>query len=186
MKLRVALSKSGELQAINEVNVLSWLFENLKDETARSALPLREKPVLGNCGDHLAIMSTFIEGTPLFNLQDIWPPYGLSPKGERDEIFSRLKQVVTSLDRVGVVHGDINPRNIIVSKNPLMVFLVDFGLATKDGHYLGLLQPRFLPFAHIPPKFASTRLKASNFFLFPSCQDDLDSIRICNLGCGPL
>lgn len=54
----------------------------------------------------------------------------------RCRVFEQLLQAVAYIHRSGVVHNDIKPENILVTRAGNDVRLIDFGLADDDAHYL--------------------------------------------------
>lgn len=54
----------------------------------------------------------------------------------RERVFTQLLQAVAYVHRCGVVHNDIKPENILVTRADNDVRLIDFGLADDDAHYL--------------------------------------------------
>lgn len=57
-------------------------------------------------------------------------------KAMRERVFVQLLQAVAYMHRCGVVHNDIKPGNILVTRADNDVRLIDFGLADNDAHYL--------------------------------------------------
>ncbi|MBO7290516.1 MAG: serine/threonine protein kinase, partial [Bacteroidaceae bacterium] len=57
-------------------------------------------------------------------------------KAMRCRVFEQLLQAVAYIHRSGVVHNDIKPENILVTRAGNDVRLIDFGLADDDAHYL--------------------------------------------------
>ena len=54
----------------------------------------------------------------------------------RRRVFEQLLQAVAYMHRSGIVHNDIKPENILVTRADNDVRLIDFGLADDDAHYL--------------------------------------------------
>lgn len=54
----------------------------------------------------------------------------------RNRVFVQLLQAVSYIHRCGVVHNDIKPENIIITRSDNDVKLIDFGLADNDAYYL--------------------------------------------------
>lgn len=50
------------------------------------------------------------------------------------EIFKQISESIKQIHQVGIIHNDINPSNIIVHTDPLLVKITDFGLSisTRD------------------------------------------------------
>lgn len=51
-------------------------------------------------------------------------------------VFMQLLNAVAYIHRCGLVHNDIKPENIIITRTDNDVKLIDFGLADSDAHYL--------------------------------------------------
>ena len=54
----------------------------------------------------------------------------------RMRVFEQLLQAVSYIHRCGLVHNDIKPENIIITRSDDDVKLIDFGLADSDAYYL--------------------------------------------------
>ena len=54
----------------------------------------------------------------------------------RRRVFEQLVAAVAYIHRSGIVHNDIKPGNILVTRADNDVKLIDFGLADNDAHYL--------------------------------------------------
>lgn len=54
----------------------------------------------------------------------------------RRRVFVQLLQAVAYIHRTGIVHNDIKPENILITRTDNDVRLIDFGLADDDAHYL--------------------------------------------------
>ena len=54
----------------------------------------------------------------------------------RRRVLLQLLQAVSYIHRNGLVHNDIKPENIIISRSDNDVKLIDFGLADSDAYYL--------------------------------------------------
>ena len=54
----------------------------------------------------------------------------------RCRVFEQLLQAVAYIHRSGIVHNDIKPENILITRADNDVRLIDFGLADDDAHYL--------------------------------------------------
>ena len=53
----------------------------------------------------------------------------------RRRVFEQLLQAVAYIHRSGIVHNDIKPENILITRADNDVRLIDFGLADDDAHY---------------------------------------------------
>ena len=54
----------------------------------------------------------------------------------RCRVLEQLLQAVAYIHRSGIVHNDIKPENILITRADNDVRLIDFGLADDDAHYL--------------------------------------------------
>ena len=54
----------------------------------------------------------------------------------RCRVFEQLLQAVAYIHRSGIVHNDIKPENILITRADNDVRLIDFGLADDDANYL--------------------------------------------------
>ena len=54
----------------------------------------------------------------------------------RCRVFEQILQAVAYMHRSGIVHNDIKPENILITRADNDVRLIDFGLADDDAHYL--------------------------------------------------
>ena len=57
-------------------------------------------------------------------------------KAMRERVFVQLLQAVAYMHRCGVVHNDIKPENILITRADNDVRLIDFGLADSDAYYM--------------------------------------------------
>ena len=54
----------------------------------------------------------------------------------RCRVFEQLLQAVAYIHRSGLVHNDIKPENILITRSDNDVKLIDFGLSDNDAYYL--------------------------------------------------
>ena len=54
----------------------------------------------------------------------------------RRRVFEQLLQAMACIHRSGLVHNDIKPENILITRSDNDVKLIDFGLADNDAYYL--------------------------------------------------
>lgn len=54
----------------------------------------------------------------------------------RCRVFEQLLQAVAYIHRSGLVHNDIKPENILITRSDNDVKLIDFGLSDSDAYYL--------------------------------------------------
>lgn len=77
------------------------------------------------------IVMEYVDGRTLTDFLAENPSHSM-----RERVFSQLLQAVAYIHRSGVVHNDIKPENILVTRADNDVRLIDFGLADDDAHYL--------------------------------------------------
>ena len=77
------------------------------------------------------IVMEYVDGRTLTDFLAENPSHSM-----RERLFSQLLQAVAYMHRSGVVHNDIKPENILVTRVDNDVRLIDFGLADDDAHYL--------------------------------------------------
>lgn len=53
----------------------------------------------------------------------------------RKRVFEQLLDVLSYLHRKGVIHNDLSPANILITKTDNAVKIIDLGFADDDGHY---------------------------------------------------
>lgn len=53
----------------------------------------------------------------------------------RKRVFEQLLDVLSYLHRKGVIHNDLSPANILISKTDNAVKIIDLGFADDDGHF---------------------------------------------------
>ena len=94
-----------------------------------SAFTFEDIPSLGPC-----IVMKYVEGVNLDEYLSSHP----STKSKK-RILSQLLSAVGYLHRNGIVHNDLKPANIIISRGGSVednLKLIDFGLSDDDAHYL--------------------------------------------------
>ena len=77
------------------------------------------------------IVMEYVDGRPLSAFLAENPSMAM-----RRRVFVQLLQAVAYIHRSGIVHNDIKPENILVTRADNDVRLIDFGLADDDAHYL--------------------------------------------------
>lgn len=90
-----------------------------------SMVSYKEIPSVGD-----GIIMEYIEGRTLTEFLKESPTLSL-----RCKIFSELLSAIIYIHQKGLVHNDIKPDNIIVTKNGNSLKLLDFGLSDSDAHY---------------------------------------------------
>ena len=77
------------------------------------------------------IVMEFVDGRTLTDFLAENPSQAM-----RRRVFEQLLQAVAYIHRSGIVHNDIKPENILITRADNDVRLIDFGLADDDAHYL--------------------------------------------------
>ena len=85
-----------------------------------------ELPTLGE-----AIVMEYIEGRTLTEYLSENPT-----KQSRHRIVGELLSALSYLHKQGVIHNDIKPENILITRTDDSLKLIDFGLATTDAWYI--------------------------------------------------
>ena len=127
---------------------------------------LRREYELSRGCDHPNIVHTFLYGEFIPGKEGILMEYieGRTltefiaenpPKGVRKRIFSELLDAVDYLHKKGIIHNDLKPDNIIISRNSNTLKLIDFGLSDDDIHFL-IKTPGFTD-AFAAPELKETR-----------------------------
>lgn len=77
------------------------------------------------------IVMEYVDGRTLADFMAENPPRAM-----RERVFVQLLQAVAYIHRCGMVHNDIKPQNILVTRADNDVRLIDFGLSNDDAHFL--------------------------------------------------
>ena len=94
----------------------------LKHPNIREYYDLFEHPRLGNC-----IRMEWVDGSPL-------AADAVLPKSVRRRLLSQLLDAVAYMHLHQVIHRDLKPDNILVTRNGQNVKLIDFSLADSDSY----------------------------------------------------
>lgn len=94
----------------------------LKHPNIREYYELFEHPLLGNC-----IRMEWVDGSPL-------AADAVLPKSVRRRLLSQLLDAVAYMHLHQVIHRDLKPDNILVTRNGQNVKLIDFSLADSDSY----------------------------------------------------
>ena len=106
-------------------------------------LLLEDLPDLGP-----SIIMEYIEGCTLSEWLSTNPP-----QNERRRVFEELLTAVNYLHQRGIIHNDLKPDNILISRAGNTLKIIDFGLADSDAHIA-------LRRLGCTPKYASPELQA--------------------------
>ena len=74
----------------------------------------------------------------------------------RRKVLEQLVGAVSYLHSKGIIHNDLKPDNVLVSRDGDEVRLIDFGLADNDAHYL-VKSPGYTPYYSSPELRAAAR-----------------------------
>jgi|GEM_PF-2129984 len=77
------------------------------------------------------IVMEFVDGESLSEFLSHSPS-----KGERRRILSQILDAVSYMHKCGIVHNDLKPSNIMVSRKDSSAKIIDFGLSDSDAFYL--------------------------------------------------
>ena len=78
-----------------------------------------------------AIVMEYVEGITLTEYLAERPD-----KASRVRIFEQLLEATAYLHKAGVLHNDLKPDNILITRTNHDVRLIDFGFADDDSHYM--------------------------------------------------
>ena len=78
-----------------------------------------------------AIMMEYVDGCTLAEYLAECPD-----KAARERIFEQLLAATEYLHKAGVLHNDLKPDNILITRKNHDVRLIDFGFADDDSHYM--------------------------------------------------
>lgn len=124
-----------------------FIIKTPKDGTGRSLAMLRREYELSIGRQHPNVVNVFtfeestvvgpgivmeyVDGRTLSAFLSENPAQAM-----RRRVFEQLLQAVAYIHRSGIVHNDIKPENILITRADNDVRLIDFGLADDDAHYL--------------------------------------------------
>ena len=124
-----------------------FIIKTPKDNTGRSLAMLRREYELSIGRQHPNVVNVFtfeestvvgpgivmeyVDGRTLTAFMAENPSLAM-----RRRVFEQLLQAVAYIHRSGIVHNDIKPENILVTRADNDVRLIDFGLADDDAHFL--------------------------------------------------
>lgn len=78
-----------------------------------------------------AIIMEYVEARNLLEFLDENPP-----KKVRERVVDQLLSTVDYLHRKGIIHNDLKPENLLVTRSDNSLRLIDFDLADDPAHYL--------------------------------------------------
>lgn len=77
------------------------------------------------------IVMEYVDGCSLADFLKENPDPGL-----RRRVLMQLLEAVAYIHRKGIIHNDLKPENIMVTRSDNNVKIIDFGLSDSDAHYL--------------------------------------------------
>lgn len=124
-----------------------FFFKTFTDDTPLARKLLRREYELSVSLDSPYILHTFLYGEFLPGKEGILMEYidgrPLSsfmaeiPSAElRRRVFSQLLDAVEYLHTKGIIHNDLKPDNLLISRSGNNLKLIDFDLSDDDGHFL--------------------------------------------------
>ena len=142
----LAVTSSSKLYRVRKAGKY-FIIKTVKDDSGQSlALLQREYELsLGKSHPNIVniftfeqstvvgpgIVMEFVDGRTLAEYLVENPSFA-----SRKRVFKQLIQAVSYIHRCGLVHNDIKPENIIITRSDDDVKLIDFGLADSDAYYL--------------------------------------------------
>lgn len=124
-----------------------FFFKTYTSDTNMARRLLRREYELASGCDNPGIVHVFLHGEFIPGKEGILSEYidgrtltefiAENPsRAVRRKVFEQLLQTVAYLHRRGIIHNDIKPDNILISRNGDTLKLIDFGLSDDDAHYL--------------------------------------------------
>lgn len=124
-----------------------FFFKTFTDDTPLARRMLRREYELGNGCDHPHIAHTFLFGDFIPGKTGILLEYvdgrtlsdflAENPtEAKKNRIFAELLDVIDYLHKKGIVHNDLKPDNLLITRNGDSLKLVDFGLSDDDAHFV--------------------------------------------------
>ena len=78
-----------------------------------------------------AIIMEYVDGCTLAEYLATHPDMSA-----RQRVFDQLLSAIDYLHKAGILHNDLKPDNILITRKNHDVRLIDFGFADDDGHYM--------------------------------------------------
>ena len=144
------LLKEGSLSRLYRVSKGGkyFIIKTAKDDSdAMRGLIWREYELSLNLSSHPHIINvfTFEDNTPVgpgvvleyIDGRDLKEFLAENPSTQlRERVLQQLLSAVSYLHTKGIIHNDIKPENILISRTDNSVKLIDFGLSDSDAHYV--------------------------------------------------
>lgn len=77
------------------------------------------------------IVMEYVDGRTLEEFLSENPPLEL-----RKRVFDQILEAVAYIHRKGIIHNDLKPANILITRIDNAVKIIDFGLSDDDAHYI--------------------------------------------------
>lgn len=142
----LAVTSSSELYRVRKAGKY-FIIKTVKDDSGQSLALLQREYELSLGKSHPNVVNIFtfeqstvvgpgivmeyVDGRTLTEYIAENPSYT-----SRKRVFKQLLEAVSYIHRCGLVHNDIKPENIIITRSDDDVKLIDFGLADSDAYYL--------------------------------------------------
>ncbi|CDZ81542.1 Serine/threonine-protein kinase A [Candidatus Rubidus massiliensis] len=120
---KVAMSEI-DIDLFNEVKILNHIYSNVDHPPPGISLP--QIGFFKDVNYFPALILHKYDGSSLNNFFKT-NTYRQLPLSDKLKGIASICEGVRYLHSIGVIHGDIKPRNILVNKQPLQFFIADFG-----------------------------------------------------------
>lgn len=87
----------------------------------------------------VGVLMEYVDGQTLDEFLE-----GNPEKNKKDKVFEQLIDAVGYLHKKGVVHNDLKPHNILISRHGENLKIIDFGFSDNDAYFL-LKTPGYTP-----------------------------------------